>query len=168
MTENVHFSRWHSPIGELTLYANTDGILAITFAENNAAVLKQFCTANLLEHPNEFIHQAVVQLNEYFAGTRKSFDLPLAPRGTEFQRQVWSALSGIPFGVTVSYKSLAAMVISDNACRAVGSANSKNPIAIMIPCHRVIGSDGRLAGFSGGVIIKAKLIAQERLINAAI
>ncbi|MES1981783.1 MAG: methylated-DNA--[protein]-cysteine S-methyltransferase [Pseudomonadota bacterium] len=162
MTPNIYFSSWPSPVGVLTLYAHDAAITAITYAQNNAAVLKSFGHANLVEQPSESIRQAIVQLREYFADGRTSFDVCLAPRGTAFQKLVWSELTRIPFGTTVSYQTLANRIASAHACRAVGTANGKNPIAIMIPCHRVIASNGHLAGFSGGLATKAKLIEIER------
>jgi O-6-methylguanine DNA methyltransferase len=101
------------------------------------------------------------QLAEYFSGGRKTFDLPLRPRGTEFQRQVWEELARIPYGVTISYAELAARVGRPGASRAVGRANGTNPIPVIIPCHRVIGSDGSLTGFGGGMPLKRALLVLE-------
>ena len=102
------------------------------------------------------------QLDEFFAGKRRDFDLPLAPRGTEFQKRVWAELLRIPFGETISYLELATRMGNPSASRAVGHANSKNPIWLIIPCHRVIGSNGRLTGYAGGIDLKQKLITWER------
>jgi len=104
---------------------------------------------------------AIAQLDEYFAGKRRRFDLPLAPRGTEFQRRVWRALTEIPYGETVSYGELARRIAKPSASRAVGLANGANPLPIIVPCHRVIGADGSLTGFGGGLPIKRKLLALE-------
>ena len=101
------------------------------------------------------------QLGEYFSGARTQFDLPLQPEGSEFQKQVWQALRAIPFGQTRSYLDLAKAVGSAKAARAVGAANGKNPLSIIVPCHRVIGSDGSLTGFAGGLDTKAALLAHE-------
>jgi len=101
------------------------------------------------------------QLNEYFAGTRKKFNLPLDPQGTEFQKKVWKQLSKIQYGQLKSYKDVALGVGSPNAFRAVGGANGKNPIPVIVPCHRVINSDGSIGGYSGGVGIKEKLLKME-------
>ena len=108
------------------------------------------------------IKKAAAQLNEYFNGERKTFDFPLAPRGTEFQLTVWKALQTIPYGKTCSYGQLAAKIGNPKACRAVGMANNRNPIAIIIPCHRVIGSNGSLTGYAGGLELKDKLIRLEK------
>jgi len=101
------------------------------------------------------------QLSEYFAGQRTQFDLPLKPRGTQFQMRVWQALREIPFGQTRSYMDLARAIGSPEAIRAVGAANGKNPLSIIVPCHRVIGADGSLTGFAGGLQVKAALLALE-------
>ena len=105
--------------------------------------------------------QAERELGEYFSGTRRGFDLPLAPQGTDFQRRVWRALQDIPYGQTRSYAQLAAAVGAPRACRAVGGANGRNPLPILIPCHRVIAADGRLAGFSAGLERKEALLELE-------
>ena len=102
------------------------------------------------------------QLTEYFAGRRQTFELPLAPEGTPFQQRVWSALLGVPYGETISYGELAARIGRRSASRAVGLANGSNPLPIVIPCHRVIGSNGKLTGYGGGLAIKERLLALER------
>jgi methylated-DNA-[protein]-cysteine S-methyltransferase len=101
------------------------------------------------------------QLGEYFAGTRTRFDLPLEARGSEFEKKVWRALEKIPYGKTRSYLDLAKAIGSPKACRAVGAANGRNPLPIVVPCHRVIGADGKLTGFAGGIEKKAKLLDHE-------
>ncbi len=103
----------------------------------------------------------IAQLDEYFAGTRRRFDLPLAPRGTPFQLKVWRELRKIPYGKTITYAVLAHRAGNDAACRAVGAANGRNPLPIVVPCHRVIGSDGSLTGFGGGIAAKRKLLELE-------
>jgi len=105
---------------------------------------------------------AAKQLEEYFAGKRKKFDLPLNPAGTDFQISVWKALQNIPYGKTRSYKQVAEMIGNKKACRAVGMANNKNPIWIVIPCHRVIGADGTLTGYGGGLNMKKRLLELEK------
>lgn len=107
------------------------------------------------------------QLAQYFAGERRAFDLPLAPRGTEFERRVWQALLAIPYGETRSYAEVAAAIGRPSACRAVGHANGSNPIAVVIPCHRVIGSDGSLTGYGGGLPLKRFLLDLENGSGAA-
>ncbi len=110
----------------------------------------------------EVLRQAVRELNEFFAGTRRTFTVPLAPVGTPFQQQVWRALQTIPYGATCSYRDIACAVGRPAACRAVGMANHCNPIPIIIPCHRVVGADGRLTGYAGGLAIKSRLLQLER------
>jgi methylated-DNA-[protein]-cysteine S-methyltransferase len=104
------------------------------------------------------------QVNEFFAGKRKTFDLPLSPRGTEFQKRVWAELAKIPFGETTSYGELAKRIGNPAASRAVGRANGTNPIGVIVPCHRVIGMNGSLTGYAGGLALKEKLLAWERAI----
>ena len=132
-----------TPIGLLTLQADEAAVTAIRFGADGAQAA------------------AEAQLREYFAGTRRTFDLPLAPRGTAFQQRVWAALRAIPYGETCTYGELAAAIGSPSASRAVGMANHHNPIPIVIPCHRVIGANGTLTGYAGGLEIKRKLLALE-------
>lgn len=108
------------------------------------------------------IKEAAKQLCEYLDGKLQDFDLPLAPKGTDFQQKVWQALQTIPYGETSSYKDIAIKIGNSKACRAIGMANNKNPIAIVVPCHRVIGSNGKLVGYAGGLNIKEKLLELER------
>ena len=117
---------------------------------------------NTKEEINPVLEKAIKQLDEYFSGQRKVFELPLNPQGTEFQKKVWGNLLKIPYGQTVSYKRLAEMSGNSFASRAVGMANNKNPIAIIIPCHRVIGADGKLTGYAGGLDLKRELIELEK------
>lgn len=105
------------------------------------------------------------QLDEFFAGKRRTFDFPLAPKGTDFQKRVWAELMKIPFGETISYGELAKRMGNPNASRAVGRANATNPIALIVPCHRVIGTNGKLTGYAGGLDLKDKLLTWERSIS---
>ena len=113
------------------------------------------------EGPVPVLEQAARELEEYFAGKRREFTVPLAPKGTEFQQKVWAALREIPYGTTVSYKDIAVRVGKPGAAIAVGQANSRTPIPIIIPCHRVIGTNGKLVGYTGGMHIKEALLAVE-------
>lgn len=142
-----------TPIGLLQIVEDDSAITEIRLADKNLP-------RNTEETP--LLLEAKRQLTEYFSGKRKNFDLPLAPKGTPFQQKVWAALQTIPYGETRSYKQIAEQIGSPKACRAVGLANNKNPIILAIPCHRVIGSDGRLVGYAGGVWIKEKLLALEQ------
>lgn len=119
------------------------------------------------EKETEVIKMAHDQLQEYFGGKRRSFELPLAPKGTEFQRKVWEALREIPYGTTCSYKDIAVRCGNGKACRAVGMANNRNPIAIIIPCHRVVGAGGSLVGYGGGLSIKEQLLKLEAAAKAS-
>ena len=140
---------FNSPLGPLTL-TEADGALArLDFGGEEGSAW------------TPLLRQAAAQLEEYFAGSRTAFDLPLAPKGTDFQRRVWDALREIPYGQTRSYGELAAALGNSKASRAVGMANNKNPLPIFIPCHRVIGSNGALTGYAWGMDIKARLLQLE-------
>ena len=145
-----------SPIGLLSVLASSKGLTEIRFA-NHPNTLR-----DVEENENEFIEAAIKQLNEYFTRTRQVFDLTLDEGGTDFQRSVWAALRAIPFGETASYGDIAKAINNPNAARAVGMANNRNPLPIITPCHRVIGSDGSLTGFGGGLDIKRWLLEHER------
>ncbi len=152
------FKTTNTPVGRLKLIANDAGLAAVLWPNDNPNRVK--ITAHLdKSHP--VLLKAEEQLQEYFLGKRKNFSLKLNPIGTEFQRKVWQALLTIPFGETTSYLDLAQRVGNTKACRAVGAANGKNPISIIIPCHRVIGSNGKLTGFAGGLDTKAQLLSLE-------
>ena len=146
-----------SPIGELTVVAHDTAIVAIDWHDH--ATVDQGAAAEPGEHA--VLDAAVDQLGEYFTGRRTEFDLPLDPGGTEFQRQAWTALRAIPFGETITYGEQAARLGDKNKSRAVGAANGKNPIPIVVPCHRVVGSNGHLTGFAGGLDTKAWLLDHE-------
>lgn len=147
----MYYYIYDTPAGVITITASGKAITGITFGTSAAG--------EKLE--TELIKKAHVQLSEYFEGKRKSFDVPLEPKGTAFQKKVWEALCAVDYGTTKSYKDIATACGNDKACRAVGMANNKNPIAILIPCHRVIGSDGSLVGYGGGLDIKQKLLDLE-------
>ena len=115
-----------------------------------------------IEAETPLLKKAAEQLYTYLAGERQVFDLPLKPYGTPFRKRVWDALCQIPYGETRSYKDIARAIGNEKACRAVGGANNKNPISIFIPCHRVIGADGKLVGYGGGIDIKIKLLELEK------
>jgi len=154
----MYFSYYQSPLGDIALTANDDGLTALAF-QQGAAQLD--IPSNFIEDESKFInvHQ---QLDEYFSGQRTVFELRLAPFGTPFQQKVWQALTTIKQGETKSYKWLAEKINNIKAVRAVGTANGANPIALIIPCHRVIGSNGKLTGYAGGLHLKAKLLMHEK------
>lgn len=141
-----------SPVGRLWLAEEGGALTDVRF--------EPVPEAEELETP--LLKRAGAQLAEYFAGSRRRFDLPLDARGTAFQKSVWRALEDIPYGATRSYGDIARAVGKPTACRAVGQANNKNPIAIIIPCHRVIGADGGLTGYGGGLGIKQFLLELEK------
>lgn len=149
-----------SPIGRLRLVATERGLAAVLWENDDPKRTRLGESRADRSHPS--LVEAEAQLREYFAGERRSFSLALDPAGTEFQRRVWNALASIPYGETRSYSALAAQVGNPNASRAVGAANGRNPISIVLPCHRVIGANGELVGFAGGLAVKAKLLAFER------
>jgi methylated-DNA-[protein]-cysteine S-methyltransferase len=155
----VSFCCIDSPIGRLTLTSDGTSLTGLYMA-NPAKPLPR--TADWVMDPSVApLPEAARQLREYFAGERQKFDLPLSMNGTEFQRRVWQQLTSIPFGETWSYGQLAKRLDNPSACRAVGLANGKNPIAIIVPCHRVIGADGSLTGFGGGIERKEWLLTHE-------
>lgn len=143
-------THYNSPIGTLKIFATDNGITSILFTEE---------LGNNDNHP--LLELAVTQLDEYFSSKRDSFDLPLAPEGTDFQKRVWDELLTIPFGKTTTYLAMAKRLGDEKVIRAAASANGKNPIAIIIPCHRVIGSDGKLTGYAGGLWRKEWLLKHE-------
>ena len=154
---NVRYTVMPSPVGRLLLVAEGDELVEIRFEKNRDSMLPE---AEWLEG-GRFLARAVRQLEQYFAGKRREFDLPVAPQGTPFQREVWDELQRIPYGETISYGELARRIGRPRASRAVGAANGQNPISIVVPCHRVIGGDGSLTGFGGGLPNKKRLLTLE-------
>jgi methylated-DNA-[protein]-cysteine S-methyltransferase len=148
-----------SPVGELKLVASDAGLVAILWENDDPARVRLGMMAEAAEHP--VLVRAEEQLREYFAGNRTHFDVPLDFRGTGFQKSVWAELLAIPFGETRSYGQIAAKLGRPSASRAVGAANGRNPISIIAPCHRVVGSTGKLTGFAGGLEAKAYLLGLE-------
>ncbi len=147
-----------SPIGNILLARNEKGITHINFQDGESALTP----APNWQRDDTAFADVVTQLDAYFAGELQEFDLPLAPAGTPFQQTVWQVLQTIPYGQTSTYGELAVEIGKPNASRAVGAANSRNPIPIVIPCHRVIGANGKLTGFSGGLHIKEALLSLEK------
>jgi methylated-DNA-[protein]-cysteine S-methyltransferase len=166
-TKMFHTIIIDSPVGELRLIAGDSCLRAILWGAEDAARLASINEADLVEGPSVVLDQAVAELEEYFAGTRREFDLPLDPVGTPFQQSAWMVLRTIPYGRTMSYGEQARRLGDPNKARAVGAANGKNPLSIVVPCHRVIGSTGHLTGFGGGLEAKSWLLdheCQQRLI----
>jgi len=148
-----------SPVGELTLIANDTALTAILWENEDPDRVRLGELEEHKKHP--VLLETERQLNAYFAGSLKKFSVKLAFTGTEFQKKVWNALVTIPFGETRSYAQIAKQIGHPSAVRAVGAANGKNPISIIAPCHRVIGSNGKLTGFAGGLKAKALLLELE-------
>ncbi|MFA5447252.1 MAG: methylated-DNA--[protein]-cysteine S-methyltransferase [Sphaerochaeta sp.] len=148
----IYRTRYHSPIGTMVIAADDEAIVALDFSEEELS--SSFETDLLLQAKN--------QLDEYYRGERKTFSLPLKANGTVFQERVWQALLTIPYAETRSYGEIAAQIGNPKASRAVGMANNRNPISIIIPCHRVIGSDGKLVGYGGGMHRKVWLLDLEK------
>ena len=149
-----HYVWISTPMGTLTAVEEDGALIRLDFGKNEPAGAEYGETGLLTETRR--------QMAEYFSGNRREFTLPLAPRGTAFQMKVWNALSAIPYGQTRSYRDIALQIESPNAVRAVGGANHHNPISIIIPCHRVIGLNGSLTGYGGGLDKKEALLALER------
>jgi methylated-DNA-[protein]-cysteine S-methyltransferase len=147
---------YQTPIGKVAIAEEAGAVTALCTEKGFSKKKKG---AVLRETP--LLRRAAKQLNDYFEGKLKKFDLPLNPKGTSFQKEVWQALTKIPYGKTVSYKDMAEKIKNPKAARAVGGANNKNPIFIVIPCHRVIGADGRLTGYACGLDTKKFLLAVE-------
>ena len=158
----IFYQHIDSPVGPLLLAASDAGLHAIEFAENRHPV-KRSEDWHQGAHPS--LTEAHRQLDEYFAGTRRVFDLPLSPQGTDFQREVWNTLASIPYGQTISYAQLAQRIGKPSAMRAVGAANGRNPLPIVLPCHRVIGSNAALTGYGGGLQRKRWLLEHEKAIQ---
>ena len=153
------FKRMPSPVGTLTLVASDRGLAAVLWENERQGRVPLRLEKEAPEHP--VLVEAERQLREYFDGRRTRFDLTLDVSGTPFQRQVWNALLTIPFGETRSYGEIARQIGRPTAARAVGAANGRNPLSIVAPCHRVVGSSGALTGFAGGLDTKARLLALE-------
>ncbi|MCU0432722.1 MAG: methylated-DNA--[protein]-cysteine S-methyltransferase [Bacteroidia bacterium] len=160
---NYYRSYYESPIGRLPLIAGENALIAVLWENDNPERVS--LPDNLRDEENEVLVQTRKQLSEYFAGNRKVFDLPLQMNGTPFQQSIWQQLQKIPFGETRSYGQLAKHIGQPTASRAVGAANGKNPISIIVPCHRVIGTGGKLTGFAGGIEAKEFLLRLEGKLN---
>ena len=157
-----HTTTMNSPVGELRLIAGDNGLRAILWGAEDAERIASIDDDELVEGTTPVLDEAISQLEEYFTGTRREFDLPLDPAGTEFQQSAWMVLRTIPYGTTISYGQQAERLGDPNKARAVGAANGKNPLSIVVPCHRVVGSNGHLTGFAAGIDVKSWLLDHER------
>jgi methylated-DNA-[protein]-cysteine S-methyltransferase len=150
----LRYTFTETPIGAILIAGDGEAIVETYFAGAKPK-------PDWIRDDDDVLREAADQLQAYFAGDLREFDLPLAPRGTEFQQSVWSALQQIPYGETTTYSTIAERIGRPAAVRAVGAANGANPIPIVIPCHRVIGSNGSMTGFGGGIGVKRRLLALE-------
>ena len=170
MTGTLRVVYLESPVGLLRATADDDALHTLTFedASTRAAEAARASAASdgATEGSNDILDRLAAQLDEYFAGTRQDFDLPLEPMGTPFQLAVWEVLRTIPYGSTISYGEQALRLGDIRKSRAVGAANGRNPISIVVPCHRVVSGTGQLTGFGGGIENKAWLLAHEREVLA--
>jgi len=157
----VKHTVFDSPIGPLTAVANDAGLAAVYMAEHKRRPALQTLGERVSADSDPVLAQTVSALGEYFAGTRREFSIPLAPAGNPFQHRVWAALREIPYGELRSYGDLAEMLGDRSMAQAVGSANGRNPISIIVPCHRVVGADGSLVGYAGGLSRKQFLLELE-------
>jgi methylated-DNA-[protein]-cysteine S-methyltransferase len=155
--DRVWYTILDSPFGPVCIAGAETGLMRVDFQHGDRPVRP----AATWQEDSGHLETAVHQLREYFQGQRQSFTLPLAPAGTPFQQRVWQELQRIPFGTTLTYRELAERLGMPQAARAVGHANGRNPLAIVIPCHRLIGSDGRLRGYASGIALKQRLLQHE-------
>ena len=153
----IFYTMMDSPFGPVCLAGTEQGLMRVDFQGGDRPVQP----APAWQEDTGLLDSAKHQLQEYFQGQRQSFTLPLAPPGTPFQQRVWQELQRIPFGTTLTYRELAQCLGMPQAARAVGHANGRNPLAIVIPCHRLIGSDGHLRGYAGGITLKQRLLQHE-------
>jgi methylated-DNA-[protein]-cysteine S-methyltransferase len=160
MNEQLAATTVESPIGPLRIVASDRGLRAVLWPDDDPGRVRLTEVREQPDHP--ILELVAAQLEEYFAGDRRSFDVPLDLVGTHFQQSAWEALRTIDYGTTVSYGEQAARMGDRRKARAVGAANGRNPVSIIVPCHRVVGADGSLTGFAGGVQTKAWLLDHER------
>lgn len=163
---SVHQITVESPVGPLAVAATERGLRWILWPGEHRPIATADATIQIIDGPTPLLVEAARQLDEYFAGTRTEFDLPLDAVGTPFQHQAWTVLRAIPYGATISYGDQARRLGDPNKARAVGAANGRNPISIVVPCHRVVGSNGALTGFAAGVETKAWLLEHEQRVIA--
>lgn len=157
----TQYTVFDSPLGPLTAVANREGLAAVYMSEHKRRPDLNALGSRVKAAENSFLAATVEQLGEYFEGSRTSFSIPLAPAGNDFQHRVWAALATIPYGELRSYGDVAQMLGDRSMAQAVGSANGRNPISIIVPCHRVVGANGALVGYAGGLGRKQFLLELE-------
>ena len=160
MNQRIRYCFTPSSLGNVLLVANGDALCGVYFDDQK--YLPPIDPAWQEDDRSEVLRAARRELDQYFAGSRKVFDLPLAPNGTSFQRAVWNAIAQVPWGETLTYAELASRAGHQGSARAAGAATGRNPLSIIVPCHRIVGSDGSLTGYAGGLDRKQKLLALER------
>lgn len=159
---NIVYTTWQAPVCKIILAADEIGLIHLHLDTGQGTRKFAIDPTWSRDDKNDILRRATAQLEEYFTGKRDHFDLPVHPRGTDFQQRVWHALEDIPFGETRSYKEIAVAIGNPKSARAVGAANGKNPLPLVIPCHRVVGATGKLTGFAHGLEIKAYLLQLEQ------
>ena len=165
LIDEIGFSRrtYQAPFGVITVVGSDLGIRYVMFSDDaHPKPLERLRISETAIHDS--VNNAITQLDEYFAGSRRNFDVPLDLHGTEFQVAAWNALAEIPYGHTASYGQQAALIGRPKAVRAIGGANGRNPVAIVLPCHRIVGADGSLTGFGGGIEVKKWLLDHEQTV----
>ena len=167
---NIEIQYHKTPVGELIIGSYEDKLCLCDwrYRKMRSAIddrIQTTLNSTYIECPSDITKETIKQLTEYFNGKRQTFSLPLHLIGTEFQQQVWKALLDIPYGQTASYLSLSKLINNEKAIRAVGTANGANAISIIVPCHRIIGSDGNLTGYAGGIPAKKKLLLLENALD---
>ena len=167
LPDTFYYDIFSSPVGNLCLVVTDAGLHALLWECDVVKELSRLLKQNKLDKKHIYITETKKQLKEYFLGERTQFDVPIAISGTTFQKKTWESLQGIPFGKTISYGQQAEVLGDKNKVRAVGTANGRNPLSIIIPCHRVVGKSGKLVGYAGGLNIKEKLITLESRFIAA-
>lgn len=160
MNKKYAIKYYPCPVGTLHLMANEQYLIGVVWQQEHIRQLRQFTWHEVASHP--ILDYTILQLEQYFARQRQTFDIPTFAHGTSFQQDVWNALKTIPYGETRSYRDIAEYIGRPKAARAVGSANGQNPLSIIVPCHRVIGKNGALVGFGGGLNHKQSLLMLEQ------
>jgi methylated-DNA-[protein]-cysteine S-methyltransferase len=162
----IRYARYESPLGPIIAIANDEGIWSIDFVKAKYAKRIGDDWVEDPKHPP--LAECFRQLAEYFAGKRREFDLPLAPRGTSFQERVWREIARVPYGETISYGELAKRAGAPGQARAAGAATGRNPVGVVIPCHRIVGADGSLTGYAGGLDRKQQLLELEGVLQRSL
>lgn len=160
--DTIHYTRVPTRFGPLLVAASDAGLVRVNFQDGTHPLTPELLWVEEREPKHRVLKDAARQFKAYFAAKLRDFDLPLAPEGTDFQKRVWKALTGIPYGRTITYGALARKVGKPSAARAVGAANGQNPLPVIVPCHRVIGADGSLTGYGEGLPIKQALLDLEQ------